>query len=329
METHASLLLCPVCGAGLAQAGKTLQCPSSHSFDIAREGYVNLLLRDRKSSRLLGDKREMLEARRRFLSRDFYRPLSDAINEQIDHYLARTSKPEEKPSPVCILEVGCGEGYYLARLKRYLDRLSEPGSREKIGDSQPRLAGGTGSTRPARRAGGSPPVFSQLPGRFHYFGMDISKEAVRLAAKQYQGIGFFVADVKRKILMADHSVAVLLNLFAPRDAAEFDRVVAKQGLLLIVIPSPRHLANLRLELGLLAIEENKRQRIMENFAGAFTLVNERAIEYEIELSSAELRDLIQMTPNYWHGVPNERWSGLEGRQPIETTASFTILELGR
>ena len=329
METHASLLLCPVCGAGLSTAGKTLQCSKSHSFDIAREGYVNLLLRDRKSSRLLGDKREMLEARRRFLSRDFYRPLSDALNERIDHYLTRTSKPEEKFSPVCILEVGCGEGYYLGRLNGHLDRLTGPGSREKIGASQLCLAGGADSTRLAWYACGSPPIFSQLPDQFRYFGMDISKEAVKLAAKQYKGIGFFAADVKRKILMADHSVRVLLNIFAPRDAAEFDRVVAKQGLLLMVIPSPRHLANLRSELGLLAIEANKRERVIENFGGAFKLVDERTIEYDMQLSSEELRDLITMTPNYWHGVPNQCGSAFAGKQRVKTTASFTILQFGR
>ena len=71
-----SLLLCPVCRAGLMREERRFACPLGHSFDIAREGYVNLL-----SGRApaVGDNREMILSRRRFLDSGAYAPLRDAL----------------------------------------------------------------------------------------------------------------------------------------------------------------------------------------------------------------------------------------------------------
>src|SRR5579872_5299607 len=97
-----SLLVCPVCQMALRQVDSALICANKHSFDIAREGYVNLLLQKRS-----GDAKEMLRARRSFLERGLYQPVSDAVNE-----LARMHLPDTAGSPH-ILDAGCGEGYYL------------------------------------------------------------------------------------------------------------------------------------------------------------------------------------------------------------------------
>jgi len=61
-------LICPVCGASLAKANNTLKCPQSHSFDISREGYVNLLLTGQKKPKILGDTKDMVRARRNFIT---------------------------------------------------------------------------------------------------------------------------------------------------------------------------------------------------------------------------------------------------------------------
>ncbi|MEA3339719.1 MAG: methyltransferase domain-containing protein [Chloroflexota bacterium] len=278
-------LICPVCGASLARVGDTLKCVRMHSFDIAREGYVNLLLSSGKRPKIMGDTREMLRARRNFLERGFYDPLSDAINESVHNRLV------DGASPACIADVGCGEGYYLGRLKRYLD-------------SQSGLGG------------------------VCYFGLDISKEAARLAAKRYQDIRFVVASVNRKLLFPDGSTRVLTNIFAPRNVAEFDRVLAQNGALLIVIPNPGHLASLRSELNLLNIEPDKRNKVVEQFTGPFRLAGEHTVEYEMGLEGEALSSLVQMTPNYWH-ISDEAWDDVKAVERIQTEASFTILEFSR
>ncbi|MEZ4659394.1 MAG: hypothetical protein R2911_17685 [Caldilineaceae bacterium] len=71
--------ICPICNGALTQIERRLACPNAHSFDMAREGYVNLLHQSKKP-RIQGDAKEMLQARRAFLQRSHYAPLAAAIN---------------------------------------------------------------------------------------------------------------------------------------------------------------------------------------------------------------------------------------------------------
>jgi len=103
------LLICPVCEAPLDRVNNTLKCPQAHSFDVAREGYVNLLLAGRKRPKVLGDTRDMLRARRSFLERGSYSPLSDAINERVRDHLANLT-PGDTSRPACIADVGWALG---------------------------------------------------------------------------------------------------------------------------------------------------------------------------------------------------------------------------
>ena len=104
-------LLCPLCGALLCRTEHTYRCENRHSFDIARQGYVNLLPVQQKHSLHPGDTREQVVARRAFLNEGYYRPIVDA--------LIATTKDLGCTGP--ILDVGCGEGYYSSRLAQALD----------------------------------------------------------------------------------------------------------------------------------------------------------------------------------------------------------------
>ncbi len=99
-------LLCPVCGEQLNNEGKRYLCARNHSFDVARQGHVNLLVVQQKHSLNPGDTREQVLARREFLEAGFYAPIADALIEAAREL--GISGP--------ILDVGCGEGYYSARL---------------------------------------------------------------------------------------------------------------------------------------------------------------------------------------------------------------------
>jgi len=98
-------LRCPLCGQGLLLLEKRLACPKGHSFDLAREGYVNLLPVQKKKTKDPGDSREMVQARRRFLSAGHYRPFAAALGE-IGAELARGKER------FAVADAGCGEGYY-------------------------------------------------------------------------------------------------------------------------------------------------------------------------------------------------------------------------
>src|SRR5690606_39275610 len=97
-----NLLMCPVCREALALEGKTWRCKSNnHSYDIAKQGYVNLHVVQHKHSKNPGDTPESVQARRSFLSAGFYAPLQQAVVAKI-----RELRIEN------LLDIGCGEGYY-------------------------------------------------------------------------------------------------------------------------------------------------------------------------------------------------------------------------
>lgn len=104
------MLCCPICMAPLERVEKSLRCPGGHSYDIARQGYVNLLPVQQKHSLQPGDTREQVLARRAFLESGTYRPIAQAVCRLAQTY-AR--------GPV--LDVGCGEGYYAVQVAQALD----------------------------------------------------------------------------------------------------------------------------------------------------------------------------------------------------------------
>lgn len=104
-------LICPICNQQLNIRDRQFVCPQNHSFDIARQGYVNLLTVQQKHSLNPGDTRQQVLSRREFLEAGFYGPIADALVETARE-LGITGQ---------ILDVGCGEGYYSARLADALE----------------------------------------------------------------------------------------------------------------------------------------------------------------------------------------------------------------
>ena len=111
---------CPSCEAQLVIQGSSWRCENGHSFDIAKEGYTNLLLANQKRSKEPGDNKQMINARREFLEKDFYLPLA--------HWLADAILRHNSKSSLNIFDAGCGEGYYLNIIK---EKLSATGSVSK------------------------------------------------------------------------------------------------------------------------------------------------------------------------------------------------------
>ena len=100
---NAEILICPVCGGALAQTGRSLRCGAGHCFDLAKEGYVNLLTGSRPGD-ATGDSKEAARFRRDFLNKGYYAPLREALTAR---YAAREGR---------LLDFCCGEGYYTAAL---------------------------------------------------------------------------------------------------------------------------------------------------------------------------------------------------------------------
>ncbi|MCU4492853.1 putative RNA methyltransferase [Acinetobacter guillouiae] len=96
-----NLLMCPVCREALSLSDRTWRCVNNHSYDVAKQGYVNLHVVQHKHSKNPGDTPESVQARRGFLSGGFYAPLQQAVVEKIRELGVEN-----------LLDIGCGEGYY-------------------------------------------------------------------------------------------------------------------------------------------------------------------------------------------------------------------------
>lgn len=109
-------LVCPVCGEELVHRAAAYACARGHSFDIARSGYVNLLLNSSRGHH--GDDKLMVRARRAFLDKGYY----DAFIEAVAGAAAQFA-----PQSALVLDAGCGEGIYSAAVLRALDRAGKAG----------------------------------------------------------------------------------------------------------------------------------------------------------------------------------------------------------
>lgn len=100
------MLVCPKCRKILNKYHMTYRCENGHHFDIAKRGYVHLLLGNRKQT---GDNKDMVKARSHFLHNNFYQPLA----HQVMMILASLQ-------PKKIVDAGCGEGYYTNQIAKAL-----------------------------------------------------------------------------------------------------------------------------------------------------------------------------------------------------------------
>ena len=279
-------LICPICGSKLNRLDKSLVCAGHHCFDIARQGYVNLLTVQQKHSLHPGDTREQVLSRRAFLEAGYYAPIAEALiitskelmvnlkeisvtsNEVkvISNELISNSK--EITTPGELLDVGCGEGYYSAR-----------------------LAGALG---------------------LHLTGMDISREAVRCAAGKYKN-GLWLCATASHIPVADHSCDLLTSLFALTMPEEFRRVLRPEGYFLQVLAAEDHLLGLKSIIYDHLIEKPK--DTVPDVPG-FTLVKSVPIRFTFTVEGEQVENLLSMTPHVFR-------IGKDGAQRLRETKSLT------
>ncbi|HAV3438802.1 methyltransferase domain-containing protein [Acinetobacter baumannii] len=104
-------LMCPVCRQRLELVSKTWRCEQGHSYDIAKQGYVNLHVVQHKHSKNPGDTPESVDARRAFLQGGYYQPLQQAVVHLLKDLKAKM-----------VLDIGCGEGYYTSAMQQVVEQ---------------------------------------------------------------------------------------------------------------------------------------------------------------------------------------------------------------
>ncbi|MFV0131964.1 methyltransferase domain-containing protein [Streptomyces sp. HMX87] len=148
-------------------------------------------------------------------------------------------------------------------------------------------------------------VLDQLPGA-RGLGLDTSVRALRSTARAHARAAAVTWDVFRPFPLADGVADVMLNVFAPRNPAEFHRVLRPAGRLIVVRPTGRHLAELRRRLpAMVTIDPAKEQRLRQALDPFFEAAVTEQVEYPVTLAGREALDLVAMTPSARHLSPED------------------------
>lgn len=285
MSAHKPLILkCPVCGKSLAGLcehsegegadSKIYACENNHSFDVAKEGYLNLLLAQHMRSKKPGDSAEMIQSRQRFLNKAYYQNLSKAINDSLG--LSEKSKPQN------ILEIGCGEGYYLQGLWESA---------------------------------------KETHATVNLAGIDISKPAVKNAAKRKMDVQLSVSSAYQ-LPYFDQCFEFALSIFSPICPEEASRVLKDGGRIVMVGPDKDHLKGLVSHIYDETLPHEGNHLVLDDDE-RFQLSEERSLKQSIVVEGEDIRDLLRMTPYYWH-TSEEKKEKLLALPTLETEIDFYI-----
>ena len=269
------LFVCPKCKNKFTiTPDNRAVCTNGHSFDRAKEGYYNLLLKSTGGNH--GDNREMVMARRAFLDTGAYQPLLNKLCERVNEHISDGGR---------ILDGGCGEGYYTDFIERSL------------------TAGAVSAS---------------------VAGFDISRDAIRYAAKKNQGISLAVAS-SYDIPVADGSVDVFLNVFSPLALSETARVIRHGGKFIMAIPDENHLFGLKSVL----YENPYKNTVQGSELSGFTLISEDKVRYTLTLDTKEkIQALFMMTPYAYRTPPSAR-EKLMALDTLSTEIEFIVFTYER
>jgi 23S rRNA (guanine745-N1)-methyltransferase len=142
-------------------------------------------------------------------------------------------------------------------------------------------------------------VLDAQPGTIG-LGLDVSKPALRRAARAHPRAAAALADLWRPLPLADASAALILDVFAPRNGPEFRRVLRRDGRLLVVTPAADHLAELVDAHDLIRVDPDKADRVQDSLGAGFVTESRATLRRTMSLSAAEIRVLIGMTPSARH-----------------------------
>jgi 23S rRNA (guanine745-N1)-methyltransferase len=154
-------------------------------------------------------------------------------------------------------------------------------------------------------------------------GLDVSKPALRRAARAHPRAAAVLADLWRPLPVADGSAAVILNVFAPRNGPEFHRVLAADGVLVVVTPAEDHLAELIDAYGLIRVDPDKADRVRASLGDRFIRSGMVSVRNELRLTAEEVETLIGMTPSARH-VPSPDLLAKPGLSARTVTAAVDV-----
>lgn len=272
-------LRCPLCSGVFFREPSLLRCINGHCFDLAKDGYVNLLPPGKGKNARTGDEKAMVRARQMFLATGLYHDISDGIAALLQQYLPANHTP-------ILCDSGCGEGYHTLRITDSLAKSR--GSILTYGFDASKIAIGYAAKTAAR----------------HRFTGENGMGSVGETICAFCPANIFALP------LASSSIDAVLSMFAPVAADENLRVLRDNGIFLVASSGVRHLHEMRT---ILYNEVHYHDDTSTSYDG-FTLVDTADIRYTMHVPDANtLRALWTMTPFFYKTTPTgkERLFSLE------------------
>lgn len=251
VSKYIHLFCCPLCNSPMKVVHlKSLVCLNNHTFDFARQGYVNMLNRFIRSHY---DKKLFAARNRIIVDSGLYIPLHEKVSEVISENIVVSN------DNIIIFDAGCGEGSHLQNILDKCKNIAIKG-----------------------------------------IGVDISKEGIRMAARNYKKSIWLVGDLANSPLQ-NQSCHIILNILSPANYKEFQRISVPNGLIIKVVPSSNYLKELRE-----ARFENKDKTSYKNddtvslFKQHFHLIDTFKISYTKALNEKDITNVVQMSPLSWN-----------------------------
>ncbi len=254
----------------------SLLCQNKHNFDISKDGYINLLVKQVRSDY----NKKLFKSRKIMIQSGFFDPMLRVISDLIIEGNLNISI-----SKINILDAGCGEGSHLINIISNLEKRN----------------------------------ICSLG-----IGIDISKEGIHAASKQYANAIWCVADLS-KIPFQNNQFDIILNILSPANYSEFERVLKTGGLLIKVIPSMKYLIELRDVLFEGTSKHTySNDRVINPFDDNFGIVNNQQIIYKACLNNENIEHLINMTPLTWN-ADREKIAELINKDIKRITVAFDVV----
>jgi 23S rRNA (guanine745-N1)-methyltransferase len=155
-------------------------------------------------------------------------------------------------------------------------------------------------------------------------GIDISKFALRRAARLNPGAINLVWDIWRPLPLADRAVDAIIVVFAPRNPPEFARVVRPGGRVVVVTPRNGHLAEIAERTGMLGIEAGKEERLAESMQEFFTLADIIHLDVDLTLDGKDIANAAFMGPAGHHLERSALLAATATERSVHATAKFTV-----
>lgn len=270
-QEHEGALQCTICHSEMTvMDSKSLVCEKGHSFDLAKQGYVNML---QKQVSTMYD-HTLFDARKRIIhDYKFYDKVHQKISKIIDEALQEGG---------LVFDAGSGEGTHLNAIFNHLDKDS-----------------------------------------IHGIGLDISKDGIVMAAKNYSDLNWLVGDLTQTPFK-EHSQDIILSFLSPANYSEFKRIMKPNGLLIKIIPGSHYLKEIREHLS----DEDKEYENTDTvnlMRNKVDVISEERVTYEREVDEEVLRDILTMTPLTWHISESQIESILKNHHEIITVDLHIIL----